>query len=95
MEDQGRSASGVAEEKPQVAVTTAAPASATPSSAAPTVIDAKISIDDFAKVELRVGQVKVAEKVKNADKFFGWKWTWAQKYDRSSPGSQKLTFPKP
>ena len=31
-------------------------------------IDAKISIDDFAKVELRVGQVKVAEKVKNADK---------------------------
>lgn len=68
MEDQGRSASGVAEEKPQVAVTTAAPASATPSSAAPTVIDAKISIDDFAKVELRVGQVKVAEKVKNADK---------------------------
>ena len=30
--------------------------------------DGKISIDDFAKVELRVGQVKVAEKVKGADK---------------------------
>jgi methionyl-tRNA synthetase len=29
---------------------------------------AKISIDDFAKVELRAGQVKVAEKVKGADK---------------------------
>jgi methionyl-tRNA synthetase len=28
----------------------------------------KISIDDFAKVELRVAQVKVAEKVKGADK---------------------------
>jgi len=28
----------------------------------------QISIDDFAKVELRVGQVKTAEKVKNADK---------------------------
>jgi methionyl-tRNA synthetase len=30
--------------------------------------DGKISIDDFLKVELRVGVVKVAEKVKNADK---------------------------
>ena len=28
----------------------------------------QITIDDFAKVELRVGQVKSAEKVKNADK---------------------------
>src|SRR5438874_12597315 len=28
----------------------------------------RIGIDDFAKVELRVGQVKVAEKVKGADK---------------------------
>jgi len=28
----------------------------------------QITIDDFAKVELRVGQVKTAEKVKNADK---------------------------
>jgi methionyl-tRNA synthetase len=30
--------------------------------------DGKIAIDDFAKVELRVAQVKVAEKVKGADK---------------------------
>jgi methionyl-tRNA synthetase len=30
--------------------------------------DGKISIDDFVKVELRVGVVKVAEKVMNADK---------------------------
>jgi len=30
--------------------------------------DGRISIDDFAKVELRVGQVKSAEKVKGADK---------------------------
>jgi methionyl-tRNA synthetase len=28
----------------------------------------KISIDDFAKVEMRVGQIKVAEKVKGADR---------------------------
>jgi methionyl-tRNA synthetase len=47
----------------------AEPASATPAgkpSAIPA--DGKISIDDFAKIELRVGQVKVAEKVKGADK---------------------------
>ena len=30
--------------------------------------DGRISIEDFAKVELRVGQVKLAEKVKGADK---------------------------
>ena len=31
-------------------------------------VDSKISIDDFTKVELRVAQVKVAERVKGADK---------------------------
>jgi methionyl-tRNA synthetase len=31
-------------------------------------IDVKISADDFFKVEMRVGLVKVAEKVKGADK---------------------------
>lgn len=36
--------------------------------AAPASGNNQISIDDFAKVELRVGQVKTAEKVKNADK---------------------------
>jgi methionyl-tRNA synthetase len=35
---------------------------------AATIADGKIGIDDFTKVELRVGQVKVAEKVKGADK---------------------------
>jgi methionyl-tRNA synthetase len=30
--------------------------------------DGKISIEDFAKIELRVGEVKIAEKVPNADK---------------------------
>jgi methionyl-tRNA synthetase len=35
---------------------------------AATVPDGKISIDDFAKVELRVAQVKTAERVKGADK---------------------------
>jgi methionyl-tRNA synthetase len=47
--------------------TEAAPAAqAVPPTAAAT--DGKISIDDFMKVELRVGQVKAAEKVKGADK---------------------------
>jgi len=39
----------------------------TPSPQPPTA-GPQITIDDFAKVELRVGQVKVAEKVKGADK---------------------------
>ena len=63
MEDQGRSAPAVTEAKPEVQAGTA-PAVTTP----PAPSDAKISIDDFTKVELRVGMVKVAEKVKNADK---------------------------
>ncbi|MGD0791014.1 MAG: methionine--tRNA ligase [Terriglobales bacterium] len=40
-------------------------AAAKPATAIP---DGKISIDDFAKVELRVAQVKTAERVKGADK---------------------------
>ena len=48
--------------------TEASPAAkAAPPAAAPAA-DGKISIDDFMKVELRVGQVKAAEKVKGADK---------------------------
>jgi methionyl-tRNA synthetase len=35
---------------------------------AATIPDGKITIDDFAKVELRVAQVKTAERVKGADK---------------------------
>jgi methionyl-tRNA synthetase len=46
---------------PEAAAVAAAPAASTPPSNT-------ITIDDFAKVELRVGQVKVAEKVKGADK---------------------------
>jgi methionyl-tRNA synthetase len=41
------------------------PAGAKPAAAIP---DGKISIDDFVKVELRVAQVKTAERVKGADK---------------------------
>jgi methionyl-tRNA synthetase len=49
--------------------TDASPApKAAPPAPAPAVADGKISIDDFMKVELRVGQVKAAEKVKGADK---------------------------
>jgi methionyl-tRNA synthetase len=43
--------------------TEAAAPKGTPGSA-----DGRITIDDFAKIELRVGQVKTAEKVKGADK---------------------------
>jgi methionyl-tRNA synthetase len=62
MEEQGR---GPAEEEKLASpppVTPVAAPPATPSG------NEKISIDDFAKVELRVGQVKIAEKVPKADK---------------------------
>ena len=39
-----------------------------PASATTPPADNKITLDDFAKVELRVAQIKVAEKVKGADK---------------------------
>jgi methionyl-tRNA synthetase len=46
----------------------AAPAAASAPAAAAAVPGDKISIDDFSKVELRVAQVKVAERVPKADK---------------------------
>lgn len=71
MEEQQRPAA-VSEAKPEPA-TQAQPASpAVQTATLPTkpaaTADGRISIDDFAKVELRVGQVKFAEKVKGADK---------------------------
>ena len=57
--------------KPAAATALAAAPTATPATApqaAPAAANNKISIDDFLKVELRVGVVKVAEKVKGADK---------------------------
>jgi methionyl-tRNA synthetase len=66
MEEQGRPApTAVAEAKPEAPATVPAPVVAKPAAVTP---DGKIGIEDFAKVELRVGLVKVAEKVKNADK---------------------------
>ena len=65
MEEQGRPAA--AESKPDAP---AAAGAATITAAKPPAItsDGKISIDDFLKVEMRVAQVKVAERVKNSDK---------------------------
>jgi methionyl-tRNA synthetase len=63
MEDQGRTTAVVVEEKAPAPL----PSAPAPKPAA-AVPDGKITIEDFAKVELRVGQVKVAEKVKGADK---------------------------
>jgi methionyl-tRNA synthetase len=68
MEEQGRPASAVAlESKPEAAWAAVAPL-APVSKPLAVVPDGKIGIEDFSKVELRVGEVKVAEKVKNADK---------------------------
>ncbi|MGH9498713.1 MAG: methionine--tRNA ligase [Terriglobales bacterium] len=65
MEEQGRGAAAPATVEPQP---TAKPATAAPVKAAVPIPDGKIGIDDFIKVEMRVGQVKVAEKVQGADK---------------------------
>jgi methionyl-tRNA synthetase len=46
----------------------ASPTGSSTAKPAPAIPDGKISIDDFAKVELRVAQVKTAERVKGADK---------------------------
>jgi methionyl-tRNA synthetase len=76
MEEEQRSTPGA--EAPPASAATSAPAGAaqaTPASAPPAAVPApvtaaseKISIDDFAKIELRVGLVKVAERVPKADK---------------------------
>jgi len=63
----------VAEDKPSSEINlvaempVAAPQAGPPVSATPAVSE-KITIDDFAKIELRVGVVKVAERVPKADK---------------------------
>jgi methionyl-tRNA synthetase len=75
MEEQS-GATGASPVQPSVSGTTSTPPGATPSQAQPAaaakppaaIPDGKISIDDFAKVELRVAQVKTAERVKGADK---------------------------
>jgi len=76
MEEQNSSTPGSAAPTAPVApatTTTATPApvanaAAPPAKPAAVIPDGKISIDDFAKVELRVAQVKTAERVKGADK---------------------------
>jgi methionyl-tRNA synthetase len=64
MEEQGRGATAPATTETQPA---AKPTAVTAKAAAP-IPEGKIGIDDFTKVEMRVGQVKVAEKVQGADK---------------------------
>jgi len=76
MEDQQRSSPAqaqpcAADVQPSPAAVPAASQGSAPLNNPPAAVaspDAKITIDDFAKIELRVAQVKVAEKVKGADK---------------------------
>jgi methionyl-tRNA synthetase len=65
MEEQGRAPAAPVTTEPQPPVKPAAPATTRAASPIP---EGKIGIDDFTKVEMRVGQVKVAEKVQGADK---------------------------
>ena len=43
-------------------------AAGVPASVAPAATDGKISIEDFMKVEIRVGEIKTAERIPGADK---------------------------
>ncbi len=61
-------ATGSVAAKAPAALTQAASVGTTAQPAPPTDGPAMITIDDFAKVELRVGQVQVAEPVKGADR---------------------------
>jgi len=55
--------------EPNVSEPSAAPAGSTqPNEAAPSNEENFITIDEFLKVELRVGEVKIAERIPNADK---------------------------
>ena len=57
------------EDQPQESAQGAHPAqSAQPAQSAPEADEQFITIDDFLKVELRVGEIKVAERIPNADK---------------------------
>jgi methionyl-tRNA synthetase len=66
MEDQQRGP--VVEEAKEPPAPAASPAKPTSVPPAVATIDGKIAIDDFAKVDLRVGLVKVAERVPKSDK---------------------------
>ncbi|HKV49202.1 MAG TPA: methionine--tRNA ligase [Candidatus Acidoferrales bacterium] len=63
---------GAAQSAAAGASTTSAPASGAPAGGAgqqtPAATDTKISIDDLAKIDLRVGVIKSAERIPNADK---------------------------
>src|SRR5271157_1952341 len=66
MEEDQRS--GPVAEAPAAAPTNTPQAAPVATVAAASTANDKISIDDFAKIELRVGLVKVAERVPKADK---------------------------
>jgi len=55
-------------QKPVVTPAASSTAAASPSGAAAQTAPDKIAIEDFAKVEMRVGQVKTAERIVGADK---------------------------
>jgi methionyl-tRNA synthetase len=73
IEEQQRTPAGATEAQPAATTQATAPGASQGSAPlnkppTPPTTDSKITMDDFAKVELRVAQVKVAEKVKGADK---------------------------
>src|SRR6202030_3986278 len=100
MEDQqrGPAVEGSGETAVQPPATPAsvnAPPAATTTAVAAASDGGKITIDDFAKIELRVGVVKVAEPVPKADKLLRLKSTLGRKCARFWLASPKRTRPRP
>ncbi len=56
------------ENEPQIPAAAPAAAATTGAAAAPQAVPGKIGIEDFSKVEMRVGQIKTAERIVGADK---------------------------
>ena len=55
-------------QKPAAPAAAAAPAAVPGAAAVAPAVSEKIAIEDFAKVEMRVGQIKTAERIAGADK---------------------------
>jgi methionyl-tRNA synthetase len=68
MEEQERGPAVEEAAPAKAAATPVAPVAAAPAVSVAPASDGKITIDDFSKIELRVGLVKVAERVPKADK---------------------------
>src|SRR5262249_2191576 len=85
---------GAAAGQPATQAAVGAPAQGAPAAPATTEPKPTITIDDFAKVDLRVAQVKFAEKVKGADKLLRLEIDLGYEHRQSLAGIAKAYDPE-